>query len=422
MGIFGAMTTAVSGLRAQSFALENISGNIANSQTTAFKRNETSFTDLVSDALPANQVSGSVNAKSRATNDVRGDIQTASSPTYIAMNGDGYFVVAKSTSMVDGDPVFSGTDLYTRRGDFEINKDGFLVNGAGYYLKMLPVDRSTGNVVGSVPQVMQLGDDILPARATTLIEYTGNLPLDPKNDNWNAAKDTPGSELLNPANFTTDPRAVGTAKVPFTTTGSVALTTPTNLVPADLAAGSTLTLKVGAGSPITFTFGDTTPQIDTLQGIVDAINANTDLTGKVKASIVGGNQLKLDGVNQNDTLAISGTAVAGLGLPATAAPTQNATPQGYITADDEKEFLESRRSPAARPRSTTRRARRSTLCSSGPRWTAPKPAAPTPGTCSISPTPGPRAPSRCGRTSVRTSPSGRTASCRAVSRARPSPI
>jgi hypothetical protein len=38
MGIFGALTTAVTGMRAQSFALENVSGNIANSQTTAFKR------------------------------------------------------------------------------------------------------------------------------------------------------------------------------------------------------------------------------------------------------------------------------------------------------------------------------------------------------------------------------------------------
>jgi len=38
MGIFDALTTAVSGLSAQSYALQNISGNIANSQTTAFKR------------------------------------------------------------------------------------------------------------------------------------------------------------------------------------------------------------------------------------------------------------------------------------------------------------------------------------------------------------------------------------------------
>ena len=47
MGIFGALTTAVGGLRAQSYALENVSGNIANSQTTAFKRIDTSFLDLI---------------------------------------------------------------------------------------------------------------------------------------------------------------------------------------------------------------------------------------------------------------------------------------------------------------------------------------------------------------------------------------
>ena len=55
MGIFGALTTAVTGMRAQSFALENVSGNIANSQTTAFKRMDTSFVDLIPgrDALQA---------------------------------------------------------------------------------------------------------------------------------------------------------------------------------------------------------------------------------------------------------------------------------------------------------------------------------------------------------------------------------
>ena len=51
MGIFGAMTTAVGGLRAQSYALENISGNIANSQTTAFKRVDTSFNTLEKETI-----------------------------------------------------------------------------------------------------------------------------------------------------------------------------------------------------------------------------------------------------------------------------------------------------------------------------------------------------------------------------------
>ena len=47
MGLFDALTTAVSGLQAQSFAMQNISGNIANSQTTAYKGIETSFEDLI---------------------------------------------------------------------------------------------------------------------------------------------------------------------------------------------------------------------------------------------------------------------------------------------------------------------------------------------------------------------------------------
>ena len=60
MGIFDALSTAVSGLGAQSYALQNISGNIANSQTTAFKRINTQFTDLMGDNLPSKQITALV--------------------------------------------------------------------------------------------------------------------------------------------------------------------------------------------------------------------------------------------------------------------------------------------------------------------------------------------------------------------------
>ena len=65
MGIFGALTTSVAGLRANSYALENISGNIANSQTTAFKRIDTSFLDLIPDTGTTAQLAGSVTAQSQ---------------------------------------------------------------------------------------------------------------------------------------------------------------------------------------------------------------------------------------------------------------------------------------------------------------------------------------------------------------------
>lgn len=139
MGIFGALTTAVGGLQAQSYAIENISGNIANSQTTAFKRIDTSFSDLVSDSTVGQQKAGGVLAMSRSTNTVQGDIQAASVDTLMAINGDGYFVVQKPSGFPDGSPVFAGNDLYTRRGDFQLDKNGYLVNGSGYYLEGLPI-------------------------------------------------------------------------------------------------------------------------------------------------------------------------------------------------------------------------------------------------------------------------------------------
>ena len=60
MGIYGALSSAVTGLRAQAHALENISGNIANSQTTGYKRIETDFLDLIPDAPISRQVPGAV--------------------------------------------------------------------------------------------------------------------------------------------------------------------------------------------------------------------------------------------------------------------------------------------------------------------------------------------------------------------------
>jgi len=145
MGIFSAMTTAVTGLRAQSFALDNISGNIANAQTIGFKRNDTTFADLVADdgAAPT-QRSGSVRALTQSTNGVAGGIQSSDIATNMSINGNGYFVLAQKTGSANGNPIFSTESLYTRRGDFALDKDGYLVNGAGYYLKAQPIDQTTG--------------------------------------------------------------------------------------------------------------------------------------------------------------------------------------------------------------------------------------------------------------------------------------
>lgn len=199
MGVFGAMTTALSGLRAQSYALENISGNIANSRTTGFKRVDTGFIDLIPDTPQNRELAGSVLSRSMATNSVQGDIATTAIGTNVALNGDGFFIVAEKQNELNGIPSFSQTNLYTRRGDFDFDRNGFLVNGAGYFLKGLAIDPITGNASSSEANVIRITNDSLPPRATTQIEYRATLPATPQTSAYVNANGAAGSELLGAA-------------------------------------------------------------------------------------------------------------------------------------------------------------------------------------------------------------------------------
>ncbi len=99
MGIFDALNTSVGGLQAQSFALQNISGNIANASTTGYKGIDTSFEDLIPDATtPNKQVAGGVTAFAQSTITTQGTVTTTTVATNMAINGDGFFSVQKPSS------------------------------------------------------------------------------------------------------------------------------------------------------------------------------------------------------------------------------------------------------------------------------------------------------------------------------------
>ncbi len=312
MGIFNALYNAVSGLQAQSFALQNISGNIANSQTTAFKRIDTSFTDLVQDNLPTQQQAGSVLASSSPTNNVQGGIQNSATSTFMAVNGAGYFIVEKPETFTDNLPVFSGVNLYTRRGDFQLDKNGFLVNGAGYYLMGIPVDSTTGNPVGSVPQVLQFSNGLFPAQATTQIQYQANLPATPRTPS--STTGVVGSDLLNPALFQANP--VNGASQFATITGinanlqadkkALALGTVSGLANGTLLS----TLGVATGDVITVTTGTGTVNFTAAAGttVGDLITAINGGTAGVTASLNGSGQLQIQSNNFLDTVTVSDNA------------------------------------------------------------------------------------------------------------------
>jgi flagellar hook protein FlgE len=230
MGIYGAMITAVSGIKAQSYAMQNVSGNIANSQTVGFKRMETNFVDMMPE-MPFKQESPrAVTVYGRTTNTIQGDLLKTEVSTNMAVNGQGYFVVQKRTGLVDNKPVFEKEDLYTRRGDFTLDKNGYLINGAGYYLKGTSIDPATGNVSTSAG-VVNISQDPVPAKVTQNVTYRANIPSYP--ETTNADKAVPQSELLVATGFTVNPLPVAAGGT-GTVQGADALRFINNSVPGGL--------------------------------------------------------------------------------------------------------------------------------------------------------------------------------------------
>src|SRR5229473_3334932 len=302
MGIFDALNTAVGGLQAQSFALQNISGNIANASTTGYKGIETSFEDLIPDSTsPSRQVAGGVTAFAQATITTQGTVSVN-----MAINGDGFFSVQKATGTTDNLPVFNGVTDYTRRGDFQVNANGNLVNGAGYYLMGVGVDPKTGNPLANVPSTPTTAVSSTAAAGT--INALGGLnPFDFSNNPL---------PLGTPATAPGDNTVTGTAEVNQLAT-PVAITAATKLsgaagtdsVTPSFAAGDTITIDGAtytfSASPTnlatnTINVGDT---VGTLMGVIQTA------TG-VAPSITGGAITLHTGTAANLTITTGGTVTA----------------------------------------------------------------------------------------------------------------
>jgi flagellar hook protein FlgE len=339
MGIFDALNTSVAGLQAQSFALQNISGNIANAQTTAYKGIDTNFEDLIPNSLtPDRQVAGSVTAHARATITTQGTVSASTVATDMAITGDGFFSVQKATGIVDNVPQFTGVTNYTRRGDFQLNANGNLVNGAGYYLMGITVDPKTGNPLGNVPQVLQFQNNFIPAQATTAIQYAANLPTTPATAaaGSGAAGSLTALGGLNPGDFTVNhnPLVIGTPPPPFTDatqtggavnnklavpapiTGATKLSGAANSdsITTNFVAGDTITVD---GTTITFVAAgavgnqlNVTDSVSTLLAKIDSI------TTTANPSTVAGGAITLHTGTAQD-LSITSTnagAIAALGF------------------------------------------------------------------------------------------------------------
>lgn len=317
MGIFDAMNTSVGGLQAQSYALQNISGNIANSSTTGYKGIGTSFVDLIPDSsTPSKQVAGGVTANAKATITTQGTISGSSVATNMAITGDGFFSIQKATGIVDNVPVFSGVTYYTRRGDFQLNANGNLVNGAGYYLMGVAVDSKTGNPTGSVPTVLQFQNNFIPAQATTSIQYAANLPTQPNTaaSSTAATKTLLAAGGLNPSDFQANPLPVGTPPAPYTnaTVSGAAATGNIRSAYSSTTATGTVALQNNSSA-----VASTSTSLDNTVGTHLASSILTALSGQTLT--INGNTVTFNGGTTVSTVGSNTTIGLGAGTTATVA-------------------------------------------------------------------------------------------------------
>ena len=181
MSLFGAMNTAISGLTAQSAAFSNIGDNVANSQTVGYKRIDTSFEDYLTTSTATNSQSGAVVARPDYVNTVQGTITQTDKPLDLAITGQGFFAVSSQVGENKGVPVFNPQNQFTRTGDFNLNRDGFLVNSAGNFLNGYVQDptKPPGTLNITSLQPIQVGQTAYSPVATTELTLSANLPATP---------------------------------------------------------------------------------------------------------------------------------------------------------------------------------------------------------------------------------------------------
>jgi flagellar hook protein FlgE len=176
MSINSAMLAGVSGLVANSSAMAAISSNIANVNTTAFKRTRTDFTRLVNaQGMTTSYNAGGVTASERQLIRNQGEISSTGVTTDMALQGQGFFVVKTSKNdILNPDRV-----NFTRVGSFSANEVGDMVNQSGHYLQGWKVaadgsvKASSGDL--SLLETVNLNAISGTAAASTTAGINGNL-------------------------------------------------------------------------------------------------------------------------------------------------------------------------------------------------------------------------------------------------------
>ncbi|WP_369361621.1 flagellar basal body rod protein FlgG [Priestia megaterium] len=221
------MYLGISGMKNFQTKLDVLGNNIANVNTYGYKKGRTTFQDLVSQQVAGATAPGAnrggVNAKQVGlgsqigtvdTVQTAGSIQSTGRPLDLAISGDGYFIVGNSGTQNNGTVT---NPMYTRAGNFYLDRNGALVTGSGLYLqsstnqKIVIPPNSQSYGIGSDGSVNYIDNTGVSRVAGTikLAKFANNEGLQKVGGNLFA--DTPNAGLVTtPANITPGNSGTGT--------------------------------------------------------------------------------------------------------------------------------------------------------------------------------------------------------------------
>lgn len=171
---------ALTGLSAAQNDLEVISNNIANSETTGFKRSRAEFADIYASSefgVSSNSIGQGVQLAGIQQQFSDGDISFTDNALDLAINGQGFFVLENG-----------GARSYGRAGAFGVDTTGNIVDPSGNQLVGFQPDAS-GNITGALGPIIVSRADQAP-QITSTIDLGANL---------DATSVVPGAFTVGPA-------------------------------------------------------------------------------------------------------------------------------------------------------------------------------------------------------------------------------
>lgn len=184
--------TSITGINAAQKDLDVTSNNIANANSTGFKSSRAQFGDIYAVSAYGNSKTATgqgVLTEAVQQQFTQGSLQFTNNSLDLAISGQGFFAFQPSLD--------SQQSEYSRAGALGVNKDGFIVNAQGAYLKALPVNANgtlkSTSLASASP--IQLPVAAGAPQATTTVSQSFNLP----------ASATAPTVTFNPAQATPDP-------------------------------------------------------------------------------------------------------------------------------------------------------------------------------------------------------------------------